>query len=152
MGLISGAVAFLTLVADRLLTRWKTRSDETAAAAAVRMTDAEAEGRTTDALGAAFRTITESLTIIHDLRDRLGKVENDLLAARTEIETLQRANKGLISDKGALQTQLDLALLDKVATHARLDQARGDIRQLKQVIMSNDTLKMPKLALDDDEA
>lgn len=150
--LIGGGTTLATLVGVELAKRWRTRSDQKAAAATIRATDADADGRTSEALGTAFRTITESLTIIHDLRDRLGKVENDLIAARTEIESLQRSNSTLTTDKVALQSALDVALQDKTSSHRCLSLARADIRKLKSVIRAHPSLTLPKLLLDQDEA
>lgn len=148
--LIGGGTTLATLVGVELVKRWRTRCDQKAAAAAIRVTEADADGRTSEALGSAFRTITESLQIIHDLRDRFGKVESDLLAARTEIETLQRSNNTLITDKAALQAALDTALQDKASSHRCLSLARADIRKLKAVITSHPSLALPSLLLDDD--
>ena len=144
--LIGAAATVLTLVIAEAAKRWKTSHDKRAAEAATRVTDADAEVRTTDALGAAFRTITESLTIIHDLRARLGKVETDLMAARSEIEALQRANTNLKDEKISLTTQLELERQEKLAAKNRLELARGDIRILKDVLSSHPAVVMPKLA------
>lgn len=149
---VSGAVAIFTLVAKEIATRFKTTFDRKAAEAALSNTRAETDVKKVDALASAMEAITASLRDIQDLRGRLGQVEQDLIAARAECRRLADDNETLKAQSIADRASLDMALQTQQATQARLDQARGDIRQLRQVITSIDKSKMPKLADDENAA
>lgn len=112
----------LTLVLAEGFRRWKSAYDRRAAAAAVRKTEGDADLTASQALAGAFTTITESLRIIHDLRTQLATVEADLQRALATVQGLSAENSRLSAER----------LADK----ARLDQAHGEIRQLKQVASS----------------
>ena len=123
------AGSLLGLVLGEVFRRWKSEQDRRAAEANTRKAANDADEAAAHALSGAFATIAESLKIIHDLRGQLASVEKDLKGALATIESLLGEKERLIAALAkSEEARADLA--------SRLDLARGENRQLKQVIAS----------------
>lgn len=113
----------VTLLLTEAFRRFRSRHDARKSDAEVKALEAEGDARILGAATAAFTALTERMDAdISDLRTRLRRVEDEVIALRTEKEYLIQERDQLREENKGL--------------HARVDQLSGELRQTQQLLAS----------------